>query len=52
MNNKEQKAAIKKLRAIAKNNSNYKKNPFFARWLQEFIPELTDAQYRKYIRNQ
>ncbi|MDE5593902.1 MAG: DUF4275 family protein [Clostridiales bacterium] len=49
MNKKEKKTAIKKLRAIAKNNSNYKKNPFFARWLKEFGSELTDAQYRKYI---
>lgn len=50
MNNKEQKTFIKKLKAVAKNNSNYKKNPFFARWLQEFVPELTDVKYRKYIR--
>lgn len=49
MLNKEQKAVLKRLRAVAKNNGNYKKNPFFARWLQEFVPELTDAQYRKYI---
>ena len=50
MNKEEQRAAIKRLRAVAKNNSNYKRNPFFARWLQEFVPELTDTQYRKYIR--
>lgn len=52
MNNKEQRAAIKSLRAIARNNSNFKKHPFFARWLQEFAPELTDYQYSKYILRQ
>ncbi|MDE7438905.1 MAG: DUF4275 family protein [Clostridia bacterium] len=50
MDKKEFKAAVKRLRAVAKNNSNFKKNPFFARWLKEFIPELTDAQYRRCIR--
>ena len=50
--NKEQRDVLKKLRAVAKNNRNYKKNPFFARWLQQFVPELTDTEYRKYIHKQ
>lgn len=52
MNNEERKAFIKELRKIAKNNSNYKKNDFFARWLKEFATDLTDKQYRKYIHKQ
>ena len=49
MNKREFKIAVKRLRAVAKNNSNYKKNSFFARWLKEFAPEFTDYQYRKFI---
>lgn len=49
VNNREFEIAVKKMRALAQNNSDYKKNPFFARWLQEFVPELTDYQYSKYI---
>ncbi len=52
MNKKDLKIAVKKFRKIAKNNSNYITHPFFSRWLQEFAPELTISQYRKYIHKQ
>lgn len=31
---------------------NYKVNPFFNRWLSEFVPQLTKEQYNKIIHGQ
>ncbi len=34
------------------NNIDFKKNIFWDRWLKEFVPDLTDDLYRKYIHKQ